>query len=191
MPYTKGGPYVTTGAFSAANGNNLETQYDEATQSLGPDEVAAFVLSGGTGTIHGGSPKQLDVTTCVYYALQTDGTTRRRQVNATNFTTVTISTTYFLDYNPDGSTSFATSHSGAANYVPIISLTTDGSGNINVITDARPTAINQFPTAVGAPKFAGKFLILTGTHNGVAFTLSAGNGAPGSLDTNEIYFQLT
>jgi hypothetical protein len=171
--------------------NLTQTQYDEATLSLGQDEVAAFVYTGGVGTIHGGLPKQMDVTQCVYYATQTDATLRRRVVNATNFTTVTISTTYYLDYNPDGSTSWGTSHSGTANYVPIASVTTDGSGNISVITDARPTAVNQFPNAVGAPKYAGKTIILTGTHNGVTFTISAGNGAPGSLDTNEIYFQLT
>lgn len=191
MPFSK-----TTFNSGAAPGidsgvlNTMQTQYDEATLSLGQDEVAQFVYSGGVCTIHGGAPKQLDVTTCVYYVTQADGTLRRRSVSATNFLTVTASTTYFLDYNADGTTSWGTSHSGAT-HVTIASVTTDGSGNINVITDTRPTAVNQFPSAIGAPQFAGKTIILMGTHNGVTFTLSAGNGAPGSLDTNEIYFQLT
>lgn len=36
-----------------------------------------------------------------------------------------------------------------------------------------------------------KSTILTGTHNGVTFTLSAGTGAPGTLAANEIYIQLS
>ncbi len=191
MPYTKTAWVNGTTAVSQANLNNLETQYDEATLSFGLDTLSAFVLLGGVGTIHGGLPKQMDVTQCIYYALQADFTYRRRVVNATNFTTVTASATYFLDYNPDGSTSWATSHSGVTNYVPIASVTTDGSGNISVITDARPTSVNLFPSAIGLPGFAGKVILQRGTHSGVAFTLSAGNGAPGTLDANEIYFQLT
>jgi hypothetical protein len=194
MPWTKQGPYVTAGAGTAANANNWENQYSEAMQSMNLDIVRAFVLTGGVGTIHGGLPKQMDVTQCIYYALQvadSPQTYRRQVIAATFFTTVTASTTYFLDYNFDGTTSWATSHSGTANYVPIASVTTDGSGNIAVITDARPTTVDFFDAAVGQPQFAGKFIVLKGTHNGVNFTLSAGNGAPGSLDTNEIYFQLT
>jgi hypothetical protein len=192
MPFTKQGPYTAGGNFTFGNANNMEVQYDEARQTINAEAQAPFVEYGGVCTIHGGLPKQMDVTTCIYWPLQAvDYTIRERVINATFFTTVTASTTYFLDFNPDGSTSWGTAHSGVTNYVPIASVTTDGSGNIAVITDVRPTNIHLWPSAVGAPAMAGKFIVMRGSHSGVAFTLSAGNGAPGSLDTNEIYFQLT
>jgi hypothetical protein len=182
VPYTKGGPYTVGGAFSSANANNLETQYDEALQSITNAFASAFVLSGGVCTIHGGLPKQLDVTACAYYALQADNSLRARQVNATNFTTVTASTTYFLDYNPDGSTSWATSHSGMANFLPIASVTTDGSGNISVITDVRGITVQLFPTAVGIATFGGKTLARIRSNGGGAAgnTLWVGTTDPGS-----------
>ncbi len=160
MTYIPGGPYTVAGAFTNANANNLETQWLEAMNSFGPDLLGAgFVIVGGVGTIHGGLPKQMDVTQCFYVAFQSTGnpagTFRRFIVNATNFTTVTASTTYFLDYNADGTTSWATSHSGVANYIPIASVTTDGSGNISVITDARPTTVNMWPGAIGYPQMRG------------------------------------
>lgn len=164
MPWTGQGPYSAAGPFSSANANNIELQYSEAVQSFEQDLFAPFVLVGGVGTIHGGLPKQMDVTGCTYFALQaSDSTLRRRVVNATNFTTVTASTTYFLDYNSDGTTSWGTAHSGAANYVPIASVTTDGSGNISVITDARPTVINLFAAAVGLLQFDSQFVARFGT----------------------------
>ncbi len=193
MPFTP--TTFNTGAapgIDAAVLNTMQTQYAEAMQSLINDIVNPFVIVGGVGTIHGGLPKQMDVTQCVYYANQpTDGSKRRRIVNATNFTTVTASTTYFLDYNADGTTSWATSHSGDANRVPIASVTTDGSGNIAVITDVRPINVSLFPAAIGLPLFAGSFIPLVGVHSFPGWTISAGNGVPGALAANEIYFQLT
>jgi hypothetical protein len=201
MPYTKGAnntsgsPYAGPGSTAShQQANNWESQYLEAMNSFGPDAVRAFVLSGGVGTIHGGLPKQMDVTQCIYYAFQTADTPqtyRRQVVNATNFTTATPSTTYFLDYNFDGTTSWGTAHSGTPNYVSIASVTTDGSGNISVITDVRPTNLDLFVAAVGRLKFGGSFIPTVGSHSGVTFKVSAGNGAPGTLDANEIYFQLT
>ncbi len=164
MPFVKQGPYATAGAFTAANANNIETQYDEATQSFERNLFTPFVLSGGIGTIHGGLPKQMDVTACTYYPVQVaDGTLRKRVVNATNFTTVTASTTYFLDYNSDGTTSWATTHSADVNALTIASVTTDGSGNISVITDTRPTVINLFVAAVGLLQFDSQFVARFGT----------------------------
>lgn len=165
MPYT-----ATTFNSGAAPGidaavlNAMQTQYSEAMNSFEADFMTAFVLLGGVCTIHGGLPKQMDVTGCTYFAVQaTDSTLRKRVVSATNFTTVTASTTYFLDYNPDGTTSWGTAHSGTANYVPIASVTTDGSGNISVITDARPTVINLFAQAVGLLQFDSQFVARFGT----------------------------
>ena len=156
MPWTPQGPYSPGSAFSSANANNIEAMYLAAALLFGPDLLAPFVLSGGVCTKDGGNPKQLDVTQCVYYAKQaTDSvanTIYKRTVIASitnQFLTVTASTTYFLDYNPDGTTSWGTAHSAVANYVPICSVTTDGSGNINVVTDARPLNIQLFPSASG------------------------------------------
>lgn len=163
MPYTKGasnatGPYVSAGTQTYQQANNAEYQYDEATGSFEQHFLSPVVLGGGVATKDGVTASQLDVTTCSYYAKQTDGTLRWRQVLATNFSTLTHpSTTLFLDFNPDGTTSFATTHSGVTNYVPICSVTTDASSNISVVTDARPVAINLFPGALAPDvlQFAG------------------------------------
>lgn len=163
MPYVQTSWVSGTTPVDAPEQNNLETQYSEATQSFQPNLFTPFVLVGGLCTIHGGLPKQMDVTGCTYYPLQADNTLRRRIVNATNFTTVTASTTYFLDYNADGTTSWGTAHSGAANYVPIASVTTDGSGNILAITDARPININLFAAAVGLLQYDSQYVARFGT----------------------------
>lgn len=181
MPYTK-----TTFNSGAAPGvdagvlNTMQTQYDEATQSFERNLFAPFVLTGGACTIHGGAPKQLDVTTCTYYALQAvDSTLRKRLVNATNFLTVTASTTYFLDFNADGTTSWGTTHSGVANYLPIASVTTDGSGNISVITDARQTLINMFQAAIGLLQFDNQYVARFGTGGQKApVNFTVGNALP-------------
>lgn len=171
MPYTKGAnntsgvPYAGAGS-TATNqqANNWETQYDEAIQSFERHLFTPFVLFGGIGTIHGGLPKQMDVTACTYFATQSaDSTLRFRSVNATSFTTVTASTTYFLDYNSDGTTSWATTHSADPNALTIASVTTDGSGNISVITDTRPTVINLFTQAVGLLQFDSQYVARFGT----------------------------
>src|SRR5258706_16078014 len=107
MPYTQGGPYTFAGAFTNANANNLETQFIEAVQSLHFNFVNPFVLTGGTCTIHGGLPKQMDVTACTYFARDAaNDSVRSRFVAAAFFTTVTASTPYFLDSKPDGTAPF-------------------------------------------------------------------------------------
>src|SRR5260221_10996688 len=114
MPYTATSWVNGTTAVSQANMNNLETSFIEAVQSLHFNFVNPFVLTGGTCTIHGGLPKQMDVTACTYFARDAaNDSVRSRFVAATLFPTVPASTTSFLDYNPDGTHSFATSHSGA------------------------------------------------------------------------------
>ncbi len=183
MPYTATSWVNGTTAVSQANMNNLETSFIEAVQSLHFNFVNPFVLTGGTCTIHGGLPKQMDVTACTYFARDAaNDSVRSRFVAATFFTTVTASTTYFLDYNADGTTSFATSHSGAANYVPIASVTTDGSGNISVITDVRPIAVSLFPAALGVPAFGGVNMLRINSAGGGAAGIMVWDGTtdPGS-----------
>ncbi|HEV2236856.1 MAG TPA: hypothetical protein VGR57_09385, partial [Ktedonobacterales bacterium] len=72
-----------------------------------------------------------------------------RTAAAGNFTSSVASTTYFLDLNPDGTMSWGTAHSGQANYLPICSVTTDGSQNLVTISDARTINTTLLSTAVG------------------------------------------
>src|SRR5258708_29104910 len=142
MHWTAQGPYVTSGNSTAVNANNIEAEYTEAILSIEQHLLTLFVLVGGVCTIHGGSPKQLDFTAIDAFLKQPvdasgQNTIRWRHVAAGNSTSATASSTYFLDLNPDGTMSWATSHSGTANYLPICSVTTDGSQNLLVITDAR------------------------------------------------------
>lgn len=180
MPYVPTSWVSGTTPVDAPEQNNLETQYSEAVQSFERNLFAPFVLTGGACSIHGGLPKQMDVTTCTYYALQaSDSTLRKRLINATNFTTVTASTTYYLDFNADGTTSWGTAHSGAANYLPIASVTTDSSGNILVITDARQTVINMFQAAIGLLQFDSQYIARFGTGGQKApVNFTVGNALP-------------
>lgn len=149
MPFT---PTTWTDGVTAANSahlTNTDTQYTEAINSFEQDLFTAFVLSGGIATKDGSVANQLDVTQCKYLALQTDSSLRRRVVNAANYITSTPSTTYYLDFNPDQSVSWGTSHSAVANHLTICSVTTDGSGNIATVTDARSLTITFFPNAAG------------------------------------------
>lgn len=162
MSYTKNPTWNSGGApgIDAGALNNSETQYQEASLSFNPDILTAgFVLSGLVCTKDGSVASKLDVTTGSYYAVQSaDSTLRQRTISATNFTTSTPSTTYFLDVNPDGTTSWGTSHSGVSNHLTICSVTTDGSANISTVTDTRPTVINLFANAIGALQFKGNTL---------------------------------
>lgn len=149
MPFT---PTTWTNGVTAANSahmTNTDTQYTEATNSFEQDLFTAFVLTGGVATKDGSIATQLDVTQCTYFALQSDSTLRRRVVAAANYTTSTPSTTYYLDFNPDQTVSWATSHSGVSNYLPIAQVTTDGSGNIATVTDKRSKTAALLATLIG------------------------------------------
>lgn len=137
--------------------NNLETQYTEASLSFNPDILAAgFVLTGLVCTKDGTVASKLDVTAGTYYAVQSaDSTLRQRKISTTNFTTSVASTTYYFDVNPDGTTSWGTSHSAVTNHLTICTVTTDGSANISTVTDTRTTAINLFNSATGVLQFNG------------------------------------
>jgi len=63
---------------------------------------------------------------------------RRYIRSAMNFVTSVASTTYYLDFQPDGNYSWGTAHSTQENYLPIAEATTDSAGNIITVTDKRP-----------------------------------------------------
>jgi hypothetical protein len=150
VPYTPHS-WANGDSASAARLNNIETQYTEASNSFQPYLLQPFVLSGMVCTKDGTTANQLDVTAGVACLLQTDSTLRQRTTVASTggqFTTSAISATYYLDLNPDGTWSFATSHSGVANYLSICQVTTDASGNILAVTDERVTTINFFSGAL-------------------------------------------
>lgn len=167
--------------------NFIETQYSEATQSLPKDFMTAFVVNGLSATKDGTNSKQLNVAAGAAYIEQPDGTLRIRFQGTPSFLTSVPSATYYLDANPDGTLSFATTHSVQANYLPLAQVTTDAGSNISTVTDMRPLNPTLLPTLAGFLN-----LVARGAHNGVGgFTISAGNGAPASLAANEIYIQLT
>jgi hypothetical protein len=120
--------------------NNLETQYTEAVNSFEPELFTAFVFSGAVPTKDGSIANQLDVPAYVAFLKQSDNTLRRRSTTTTTMTTATPSTTYYLYLQPNGNLYWATTNSPATNSLAICTVTTDGSGNISVVTDARTTA---------------------------------------------------
>lgn len=149
MPYAPTAWTNGSTALSAAALNNIETEYTEATNSFEQDIFQAFVFSGLVSTKDGTTATQLDVTAGVAFVKQTDGTLRRRApTSSTQSTSGHPSTVMYLDLNPDGTWSFATTHSGVANYLPIAQVSTDGSSNISTVTDERVTTINFFNGAL-------------------------------------------
>lgn len=103
----------------------------------------SVVLSGGVATKDGSVATQLDVTAATVYF---SGGTRVAFAAsaASQYLTSTASTTYYLDYNLDGTTSWGTAHSTQTGYVPICSVTTDSSGNVSTVSDVRPTTVELF-----------------------------------------------
>ena len=153
MPYAQTLWSNGTTALSAAHLNNLEDQFFEASNTFEQYLVQPFVFSGLVCTKDGTTANQLDVTAGVAFLTQTDSTVRYRAFAASTggqFTTSAISATYYLDANADGTWSFATSHSAAANYLSICQVVTDASGNISTVTDERVTTINFFNGALAS-----------------------------------------
>lgn len=125
---------------------NLETQYAESSQSFPKGLFSAFIhFNGLTAAKDGTTASKLNVTAGTGFPQQADGTLRRRDVSAQSFTTSAVSTTYYLDLNPDGTLSWGTAHSPAANYLPICSVATDAGGTISGVSDARATTPALFP----------------------------------------------
>lgn len=149
MPFT---PITVTDGVTPANatwGNNAQTQYTEATQSLEQDLFTACIFSGFVASKDGTIANQLDVTAGVGLLLQADSTLRRRAVTSSTQTTSTPSTTYYLFLNVDGTWTWGTASSGPTNSLAICQATTDGSGNILVVTDKRTLYTKFLAGAVG------------------------------------------
>ncbi|EPZ47621.1 hypothetical protein N007_05025 [Alicyclobacillus acidoterrestris ATCC 49025] len=149
------------------------------------------VLSGGIPTANSSVHNQLDVTAADIYFADGQRVSFAASQNG-QFVTTTASTTYYLDYNSDGTTSFGLSHSIKSGYVPIAQVETDSSGNIASVTNVRPTIVNMFGTTdnvvfggnVQAQKFIGDGSQLTNLPIG---NIVAGTGieitANGNSDT--------
>ena len=122
-----------------SNLGNAVTTNVTTPNSLEQDMLTPFVLGVNSfvATKDGSVANQLDVTSGVALLRQSDSSLGRVAPTATTFDTTTPSATYFLDLQPDGSWSFATTHSGISGYLPIAQVTTDGSGNIATVTDKR------------------------------------------------------
>ena len=141
---------------NATNLNHLETQALDVLSGLNPDLFTAFVYSGCVCTKDGTIANQLDIAAGRAYVTQTDGTLALIVVIADNtHTTVTPSTTYHLYLQPDGTWYWSTSNAPQANSLAMCSVTTDGSGNINVVTDLRQLITTFLPNAAGGV-FPGK-----------------------------------
>ncbi|MGZ6321554.1 MAG: hypothetical protein ACXWQR_19900 [Ktedonobacterales bacterium] len=151
MPFTKQGPYSAGGAFTNANANNIEVQYDEATQSFEQDLLTPFVFSGFTAARDGTTLSQLDVAAGVAFPKQTDNTLRRRSLSSsTQSTSGHPSTTMYLFLNPDSTWAWQTSSTPPTNALAICHVTTDGSSNILTVVDDRVTGTTLFGGMTGA-----------------------------------------
>lgn len=148
MPNTVFGPYSPQAwvdgatALNQTHLNNLETQASIALHGVNGDFTGSFVLSGITCARDGVTLNQLDVTSGTAYITMTDGTVGKIAVTASTpgqFVTSTPSTTYYLFLKQDGTWQWSTSSVGG-NAIPICQATTDGSSNINVVTDVRHNA---------------------------------------------------
>ncbi len=111
--------------------------------------ISPFVLDGLVATKNGSTATELNVTAGVYYPQQSGGVLAMRSANAANYTTSVVSTTYYLDGNPDGTMSWGTSHSTQPNYLPICQVTTNASADISTVTDKRQLNITMFSASVG------------------------------------------
>lgn len=124
-------------------GNNV--QVNSATNTLEQDVVSPFILSDMTPTKDSIVQNQLNIRSGISFNRQTDGSILRISISANSFKTSSPSSTYYLDLNPDGSTSWSTSHSNQPSYLTIATVTTDASGNISTVADTRPVSTTIFP----------------------------------------------
>lgn len=104
-----------------------------------------FVFNGFVATKSATVLNQFTVDFGVAYLKQTNLSLERRAHNLTTYTTTVASTTYYFDMNPDGTISFATTHSAVANSLPILTVTTDATGNVGTITDVSNKVTEMFP----------------------------------------------
>lgn len=114
-------------------GNGI--QLTSATDTFEEDFISPFVFAGitpgGLGTT------QYTSTAGIAFLIQSDGSIRRRAYGPVSQTVNYTSTTMYHDINPDGSYSFAASHSTQANYLTIATVVYDNTSKISSITDTR------------------------------------------------------
>ena len=193
-----GGPYTATSwvngttPLSQTHLNNLETQYQLATQTFEQDLFTPFVLYGMVATKDASTANQLDVTAGVAFLLQTDSTVARQSISSSSgpLTTSAHTATYYLDLNPNGTYSFATSHSGTANYLTIAQVTTDGSGNISTVTDKRNLTAQALPTQSGSFGVSGLKLMQTSVNTYLGTVVGGvtyGQAGPVTGDTAALF----
>ena len=107
----------------------------EFIESLAVDIFSSsFVVSGMQATKEGFT---VNVSAGICYVLQPNGGLRRWTPSAKSFVTEQASTTYFLDFQPDGSYHWDTAHSTQENYLAVASAETNASGSVAVVNDER------------------------------------------------------
>ncbi len=104
-----------------------------------------FVASGLAATKDSGAGNKVNVTAGVAYVSQLGGGLRRYSLPAAGFTATSASALYYLDLQPDGTWSWATTHSAQTGYLPVAEVQTDASGSITAVTDRRPLAPGLSP----------------------------------------------
>lgn len=134
----------TASPIDAANLDNLETQYTEASNSIITDLYKGFVI-GLVPTKASTPANQLNVSAGTIYLQSTqDSTLRRFPISAFSKTTATASTTYYLAFNyiagsigvaPSVNTHWSTTAPTETNHYTVAQVTTDSSGNISGVTD--------------------------------------------------------
>lgn len=193
MPYTPTSWTNGTTPLNSTNMSHLETQFGQAMTSLNADLIpTGFVLSGLVASKDATTATQLDVTSGVAYIIQTDSNNDLGRIAKTSSTQTTVSTnaTYNLYLQPDGTWYWSTSNSPQANSIPVATVTTDGSGNIKTVTDARTTTTGLFNSGTLAPTVASLQVAATqtpslaGTVVGGAITFGAGGLISSSSDTS-------
>lgn len=170
MPNTVNGPYTPTTwtqgvtPTNQTNMSNLEKQAGIALNGFNPDLLTAFVLSGITPT---GTPgtNTLNIASGRAYVTMSDGSRGLVVVGSTTFNTATPSTTYYLFLLNTGAWQWSTTSTGPANSLAICHATTDGSGNILVVTDDRPTAATLLPGMAGNLQLGTNMVLQNGTGN--------------------------
>lgn len=164
--YTGNSMCIAT-ASGATPGNWFSGQIDEVavyTTALSLTRVTAHYTNGTTATT------QVDIASGSAYLVVSDGTLARCTVTGTTETTATISSTYNLYLQPDGTFYWNTLNTPAANSLYIATVTTDGSGNAVKVTDKRTLGISQFSGADGGLPLAGGALSAL---TSVGFTIPA------------------
>lgn len=96
---------------------------------------AGYVVSGGTAVKDDTNLSQLNYAYATAYLKQIDGSYLVKTTTPANFFTSYYNSTYYLDLNPDGTYSWGIVHSSQVNYLPILEVTTNGTGQILAITD--------------------------------------------------------